>query len=782
MPKTNKTREQIRSFLWRKKLKRPVALTHLNGQLVFAIAEPGNCEEITYAGEGERRYTIKPTDIVHTITFDKAVGFESDLAAAMLQQAISSYLKKNRQLVGGQRTTQFFLTSPDRPYVTVHPGHQNSNRYRPSAKDWPITNQRASLPSRSAQGASNNHKQSVVDIHRGFSYRVIQVEDVGLCLVLDVLTTYVGNQTLAEYIELKQEYQDIEEDQGFTRWVLDYGHEKQLVYLLRVTDQTIEQVLLKDGRSLYQFLYDERPSVRNLISRGDLAADIVYRTDDRNDEAKHYSAAVTLLKPKYTTQSSLVRALNDTAAFPSAERLRRIEETLRYIRGVKFAGADIIFGTRLETPRQLLPRPALVFGPNDQPTMLEPEAPTEYGGPQERDARRRWGSQKMAMLKKQGPYITSPFTNAFLVYPASLETGGLIDTFGKLTMQFCEDYGKVDVRLHYSSYRDQASSIDIIAKLRGIEKQQNADFILLALPDNLKWATQVYAGAKTQLNIPSKCFSGQKLRKEARDTQRLRNYTERNALAMLVEKGSRPWGLADHVYYEVQFGFGIARTKHGGLLGATAILNTSGTDIRFRNDNIDSRARIPAKDIKKFVGQHLEDFYSASGRVPKSIMFQRDGRLLDVERSGMQAGLDKFLAAHPGQPEPKWVAVSIVKSTSVPLRLFRNPLRPNQNVETVFSGSYFLQNSKSAYLVTAGDPSLRQGTPHPIQVEIVECSDNHSADISHVLRDVFWLSQLNWNSPEIDINLPITLRFTDYKLERYALEYTEDEEDEEDAT
>lgn len=48
-----------------------------------------------------------------------------------------------------------------------------------------------------------------------------------------------------------------------------------------------------------------------------------------------------------------------------------------------------------------------------------------------------------------------------------------------------------------------------------------------------------------------------------------------------------------------------------------------------------------------------------------------------------------------------------------------------------------------------------------------------------VLRDLFWLSQLNWNSPEIDIRLPITLRFTDQKLERYALEL-DDEDDEDD--
>jgi hypothetical protein len=78
---------------------------------------------------------------------------------------------------------------------------------------------------------------------------------------------------------------------------------------------------------------------------------------------------------------------------------------------------------------------------------------------------------------------------------------------------------------------------------------------------------------------------------------------------------------------------------------------------------------------------------------------------------------------------------------------------------------------------TAGDPSLPQGTPRPLRVEIVESSVGHEPALLAILEDIFKLAQLNWSSPETDIRLPITLRFTDQMLERFALD-AEEEDDE----
>ncbi len=138
---------------------------------------------------------------------------------------------------------------------------------------------------------------------------------------------------------------------------------------------------------------------------------------------------------------------------------------------------------------------------------------------------------------------------------------------------------------------------------------------------------------------------------------------------------------------------------------------------------------------------------------------------------------NKFATAHENAQPLQWGIVTIQKKPMVPLRLFREY---RGTMSQPFPGSFFLQGKNVGFLSNTGVPSLRQGTPNPIRLELVEKSAAYNLELQVILRDVFWLSQLNWNSPEININLPITLRFTDQKLERFALEMDEDSEGDDD--
>ena len=110
-----------------------------------------------------------------------------------------------------------------------------------------------------------------------------------------------------------------------------------------------------------------------------------------------------------------------------------------------------------------------------------------------------------------------------------------------------------------------------------------------------------------------------------------------------------------------------------------------------------------------------------------------------------------------------------------PFALFHNS---GHGIDAPFGGTFVLTQERSAFLVLAGYPS-KQGTPRPVRVDVIATSDA-APTIQDVLRDIFWLSQLNWNTPEIDINLPLTLRFTDQKLERYTIQETGEGADEDD--
>ena len=746
VPQTPELREKIRSHLWKAAIRRPVLPMYVRDQFTYAIAGHGRQEPVAFVGEGERRYVVQATDDCRSIALDQLSEAEEELAALMLQAQLVIHLRGNPDLFGGHSANQYFLTVPDAPLQVEN---TRSNARRPV--------QRGLIGS--------------VDIFRGFTFRVVSLQGSGLHLVLDVRSSYVGRETLASYLSQERTPSGLESDWGFDRWVNDYGNIKQSVYVIKPLDTRIGDVERADRRSTYDYLLAKYPNVRSLIGPDDRAVTIVYRSDDVRDETKYYTAAATLLKPKYTTQSPQVRDLGDTPAFPPAERQRRLEEMLPNFDGAYFAGKPIQIGAKLSTPSRTLPLPSVTFGTGERRLVLRPGG----GGSSDDEARRRWGKRKLDALQQHGPFQPATFQNPFFVYPASLENDGLLDTFLARTVAACERFGQVSFDPQLSSYDDQARPQSLLAKLRGIAGSQRAGSILFALPPDPMSADRAYSDIKTQIALPTKCFSSVTLRRVANTPRRLDSYVERNALAMLVENGMRPWGLADPLTYEMQFGFDVARLSHGGVMGASVISDASGCDITFHNNEIKAREGIPTKVIGPFVLERLQHFFAVNGRSPRSILFQRDGRLLEAERTGIRTAIRKFSEAHPEQPTLAWAMVSVEKSTSVPIRLFREAVT---GVAGAFSGTYVLQNPRVAYLVLAGEPSLAHGTPRPCRIEVVEASSGSWPDIIPILQDIFWLAQLNWNAPEIDMNLPIILRFTDQKLERYALELDGEDDDE----
>ncbi len=742
IPRSPEMRERIRKDLRWKHLNRPIFPQYSNGTFAFAVADWGRQDPVEFAGMGELRYVVAPTEDRRLIALDRlgdadADPVETGLAAEMLQQELLLHLRKHPELARGDRDDRYLINTPDVPFL----GSGGA----------------------SGRGDRNRGRRAAVDIYRGFTFRVVPIAGIGLCVVLDVFTSYIGSDTLARYQERGRGLpRGLQGADGVGRWVYDYGRRKPTVYLLRTLDRSIGEVSLGGGGTTYEYLLSTYPHLRGQIRPEDRAATIAYRLADVGDESKHYTAAATLLRPKFTTESSDVRALGDKAAFPPYERMRRIEIAIWYLEGARFAGRSVRLGPALSQPSRVLALPDLVFGPDERPERLSWTA-TGIG---EVEARRGWGRRKVRALRQHGPYARQEFTNPFLVYPACLDDDSLLEDFVARTKGYCAEYGKVEFDPRLSSYRDGASAHDIIEKLKGIAEHQRAGFILLALPPDAERADRVYTAVKAQVDVASKCFSTANLRDQARrGGNRLMSYIENNALAMLVENGTRPWGLAEPLHHELQMGFDVARFRHGGLMGASVISNLAASDILFAYKEFGGRERMPANIIGPFVLQQLEHFYEVNGRAPRSILFQRDGKLLESELQGIQTALRRFGERHVGGAVPIWAAATIEKNTAVPLRVFR---LEGECVERAYSGTYALQDPQTGWLVLAGGPGLRQGTPRAVQIEIRASSGE--TGLLPVLTDIFRLSHLNWNSPGIEISLPITLRFADQKLERYALE------------
>ena len=754
LPSEPKTREKIRHFLWKNKLKRPIYPTYQDGKFAFAVADWGHKEQVEYIGNGNQKYTISPTNEVSSVNLNAVSDQNAELVVSMLQQQIADHLKRNRKsdLVAGHQNFLFFEGKTALPY--------------PPPDQKKVTN-----------------PTTQVDIFRGFSFRVIYLKDEGLCAVVDTQTNYVGKQTLAYYMQNGGIPSDIDTFGGYSRWVVDYVYSKQSVYLHRTTESTIGSIELKNA-TVYDYLLQNYPALKGRIAPTDKAAYVIYKLDDADDSERHYPHATTLLKPKFAIGSPSIRRLNDKPAFPSDVRLQKDKEMAQYLKDAEFAYKHIDIGEPIASSSLVFPLPSLEFSPGDTNSLTIDRHQLTFklmSNKSEYEARKAWGKQKLEWLEKFGPLVKREINRAYVVIPMHLKRDNDFQQFREFTEKFCSTYGKLQLNFIVDPYSDDAHPQQILQKLNGLH-EQGADFILLGLPKDPVTMASVYTGAKSNKDIRIKCFSTSRMLEEARK-DRLRTYTLMNTLSLLVEAGFRFWGLADELTYEMQLGIDVAFMKNQSLMGCSTSMNRNGTDIVFDNERIAlkknriRREGIPTRILRKYVEKQLASFHRKFERLPQNMLFQRDGRLFDAEETAIRKAIERMLIDHKECQPPSWTIITVQKKTAASVRLFR---KAEDKILRPWSGSYFLESNSVGHLVTAGDPSASLGTPKPLQVQVVAQSDATERNIVPILDDLFKLSQLNWESPEKDIGLPLTLRFTDKKLERYAAEIDEEELDNDD--
>jgi hypothetical protein len=740
VPTTPILREKMRDDLRWNILRCPVGRIYHQEQFAFAVADTNKNKAISYEG-GEKLYTITPSNIFKNIDLSNPSDGEIDLVTDMLFQAYNSHLGNDKSLAKGYASGTFYSITPDSPFNPKQTGSTNSSK-------------------------------SNASIYRGFSIRVGYFGKSGFCVGLDVQTSYIGSKPYSDFLKSSSSLDDVDIEDEVTRWVINYGSSMQSVYLVNRQNKPLNAVLFPNGTNAYEYIVSKYPSVKTLISPQDEAVSVIYKLSDKKNEKNHYSAASTLLYPKLKLGSRDVNALGDKPAFPADNRYLRIKGFSNRLSNMQFLGQTIKVGQSIETSADMFDAPSLVFG-NGNVLNLNTLGKDIY------TTQKEWGAKKLEFLEKYGPEFKKPFVKPFVVFPAKLEQDNLIDGFIKQTQILCKKFGYIDFEPEYSAYNDKASADEIIRKLKGIVEHQQCGFILFALPSDSKVANQVYIALKTEISIPSKCFSSSTFRQKHLRGQ-VDSYIQFNTLSMLGENDTRLWGIEGGLNYELHIGLDVARNDNASLMGATTLSNKTANNLNFfqkklpANDDRSLKEQIPTATLGSFVLDRLKEFYTTYNRIPRNILFHRDGRAYDSEIDGIEKAIKKFLAESEINEELSWTLISLFKSNSMSLRLFASL---NGKISSPFTGSYFVQNKTKAFIVTSGAPNLPQGTPKPIQVEIVSGNGSKSHELKDILRDVYWLTHLNWASPRITTSLPATIRYTDEKLERYILEGNDEDED-----
>ena len=728
MPAQVQTVEKIRRYV-AAQTKAPVVRRRAEMGWMLAVLDDGQARQpIAYAGDGQLAYTITPTAETRNISTRTTDELEREMLCATLHATLTAQMARDSTLTSEKGMPPFFFREPE------------------NAPNAPSL----SPPS--------------VNIYRGFIFRVVPIAGVGPCLIVDMRTRYVGTHSLAVYLDRHTTHPaGIEADGHVTTWVYDTGSKRQTVYLVDViADTTISQTTLKTGETIYDYVRRTSPTAR--VAPNDPAVRFVYNKKDIHDESKQYTGAATLLYPKFTFQSAEVRRLGDKPAFPPQERFARIEDVLPLFSACRFDGERVGVNAPVTDAATVLPLPTLRFGGDDSPTrVVSPR--DSYDSVQ----RRTWAIARLRTLMTKGAAQQSAFRNPFFVYPQSLDGTPLLDTFLSETRKTCATFGRVDFAPDVSFYRDTATPEEIVTKIEGIAHNQRAGFVLVGLPEHGD-ADTVYHGIKSRLlTTPTKCFDTRTLRDKSRNPRDLAKYSQINALGMLVENGVRPWLLDQPLHYAIHIGFDVVRFKKSGLMGATVLSDRFGSDLVFASRPFDRAETIPRKVIGPFVLETLNTYFARYKAMPERILLQRDGLFFEEEIAAIATAMERWQTQHPDQPKPEWAAVNIKKDSFTPIRLFRDV---GGNIATPYAGTWLTINPTTGYLVTTGDLGLQHGTAQPLRLELAGSSE-HTPSLDTIARDIFWLAQLHWNTPDIATTLPITLHLTDQKLEQYASDESE---------
>jgi argonaute-like protein implicated in RNA metabolism and viral defense len=166
----------------------------------------------------------------------------------------------------------------------------------------------------------------------------------------------------------------------------------------------------------------------------------------------------------------------------------------------------------------------------------------------------------------------------------------------------------------------------------------------------------------------------------------------------------------------------------------------------------------------------------------KSIIIHRDGRWWSSESAALQETVailkkDKIL------PEDIRCAVLEIRKNHLPVRLFTTVEENNREfLQNTLFGTYLILDRQRILLSTTGRPGAwdrgRGGrTAKNLLLEVVETIGQ--VDIQDIAEDAYRLTHLNWNAPNIEIGLPVTIRWTDEALRETFRPSIEEEEEEE---
>jgi hypothetical protein len=731
--------------LWRREFRCPVYTTVLDGKRGFlvpseALSRPGFPRVVKVRDVPDREYTVELTDQVREITIRQASLPERDLICRMLERPFTDLLLTKASDFWRAQWTLFFPLNP----------------------------------------ANADATRDVMNAFRGFKFGVVLLGDSPF-LAIDVKTRYISRKALSEFSSKEREsilgdHLDLTlalKDRAL--FLRDNGPKKIPCRYAGETGRTVAAFEFEPGTSVAKY-YAQK--YRLHLDSNDPA---VFVRDRLDESTMALAAPASRLFPTFTTEFEGVRYCSVKPWMNPAERYNAAKQFLAHLSGARYGSTVLTVSDELlAKERTVFLPPKLEFG---QGRILNPF----HGRPPRVDEEAfdsqivRWGSHKYPTLLQARPQHNEPLPDLVLLYPERLprevrETF-LADLGKEITLQTGQGV-RVVQHLNYNSGKQEKMGGSLLRRIPEVKSLPKRTLALVILSGDFDASVHGELKDRIRPNL-SQCVMEATVFNIAKqgNPNRARSQVRNLALAILVEAGLKPWVLAEPLHYDAYIGIDLLH----GRVAYHAFCGTGGrvTTNRFGEAKLRGKMKEGIKPgaLRRNIEDLVREMASAGHRL-ESLIVHRDGRWWPSESKGLDAALVRLKADRVLPSDVKWAVVEIRKN-HMPVRLFTaSGGGSSAHLQNPLPGTYLVLDEQRVLLTTTGKPGAWDTggrTAGTLLLQIAEQSGEVTAE--SIAEDAYRLTHLNWTSPDIEISLPVTIRWADESLRETLTPAGEEEEE-----
>jgi hypothetical protein len=398
-----------------------------------------------------------------------------------------------------------------------------------------------------------------------------------------------------------------------------------------------------------------------------------------------------------------------------------------------------------------------------------------------------WRNSKVPMLYKCGPFCNEPIPDVVFFHPEGLPKDVREGFLKQLDLEVLKQTGSRMSVLARRSYRcgpEEREGSSLLAAVKDVVKTHPGMFLALVVLSD-RFSRDVYTALKELLKRqPSQCVTENVLRTvantadPARAVSRVRNL----ALGVLTCAGVQPWILADALHHDAYIGIDTlqGRVSYHFLFGpgGRRIVTATGGAIRRGR----AHESLDKGELSRKIESGLREIH-AQGFPLGSVVVHRDGRWWKRESEALRETMSRLKADGVLAANSVYGVVEIRKSHT-PVRIFTEVGPPANRLMNPLPGMYLVLDARRVLLATTGRPGpWEQGqgrTAGTLLLNLVESTLPLS--ITSLAEDAYRLTHLNWNAPDIEISVPVTIRWNDEALRVSLLGQRQDGDESPDAS